>query len=344
MKRLILCFTAGVTLLTACSKDEPEASWQKLTAFPGNTKHFATAVYNDDAYLFFGEITNLTYSPAVWKYSSENDKWVELPEFDGAARSKSTAFSAGGKIVIVGGEIVTVGSKKEKIDNVLQYDPSNNSWATLNTFPGGATCAGMTFEVNNEIYYGLGQYEPESEYSRSFWKYKPATDEWIRLADYPGALPASYDNLNYFSILYSRFTRFVVEDRIFLVTGEKFDEPEMWEYASGSNEWTEITDLTFEDELAQQLFLVRGGGGCYTHMNKCYLFLGARLNDLTIGNLFHEFDPVTHQWSIKRDVQSLPSEIPSVAFIIKTDKAVVFGSDYNDGTVVKGYQLWRFNL
>lgn len=341
----IISLLALIVLLAACSETEKPSPWKKLTAFPGDAKHFATATYDNDAYLFFGEKYYNLYSNAAFKYESTSDEWSELSSFTGEGRTKATGFALDDAIYIIGGELVPDEGSYDIIrtDEVLKYNVKADSWENLSAFPGGPTAGGMTFKVGDEVFYGFGQYGLESENSRTFWKYAPAVDEWLRMVDFPGNLPTSYNLGNVYSALFTRFTNFVYQDKIFIITGTFVDQPEMWEFNATTNTWSQLTDLTFESDLAEELFLVRGGSGTYTHNDKCYFFLGNRLNDEVVANSFHEFDPETHNWRILNPVVS-SGGLGSVAFIIYTGNKIIFGTDLSYVYKHGGYQLWQYKL
>lgn len=339
-----LSFLLLLSLFVTCSdNDQKSSKWQKLTSFPGTGKQFAAATQGTQAFVFFGKLGYEKYSSEVWKYDSETNKWSGLNSYEGQGRSRSTAIIIDNTAYIVGGEKLSddgIGGKEEQLtDEVLKYNITTDSWENLSPFPGGPTSGGIVIQVDEEVFYGLGDYRG-GDNANSVWKYVPATDDWIRLADFPGTLPNQYDCCNGHSTQESRLTNFAYNKSIFVITGARENEPEMWEYKIESNVWAQLTDLTFKSEDAERLFSVRAGSGSYVHKNKCYHLQGTRLNLDIVGNLIFEFDPLTHEYEI---LDGPNPAIGAVGFLIYSEDEIIIGSDYSTYGD-KGYQLWKFKL
>lgn len=97
------------------------------------------------------------------------------------------------------------------------------------------------FVSNDKAYIGLNN---KSE----FWEYTPSTDEWIRLADFPG-------------ISRSNGTGFVLNNKIYYGTGYHSTElKDWWEYNIDNNTWLQKNDFTGEKRTAATSFSFDNNG------------------------------------------------------------------------------------
>jgi hypothetical protein len=172
------------------------------------------------------------------------------------------------------------------------------------------------------------------------WQFNSSTNEWIEMQSFPGVLPPGYDNSTsdrHYSIQQSHLINFIHNDKIYLVTGETYDQPEMWSFDTTEEEWIQIEDLNFFDNEARELFKVRGGTIGFTYEDKCYFLFGSWLNYNVDTGYVHEFDPTTNTWSNNIVVP----ESGAGAFTIVTERGIIIGTDYSQ-YLDNGYGLWRY--
>lgn len=340
--RTFLFLALALSLLTvACNKENDEGAWKKLSAFPGDKVYFTSVVYDEKAFIFFGEMVddNLAiknYSNSVWVYDSKNDNWETLSPFQGELRSKSTGFTIGNSIYIVGGESTVEGELTE-LNEVLKYDLQNDTWETLSVFPGTPRAGGLAFVVNERVFYGFG-YESGGIPLYDLWEFLPDTDQWEEIPSFPGLLPSAY-YIDYSTfVLNSQLVNFTYNNTILLVTGEYYSSPEMWSFNTENLEWTLIENLNFSDDFPNEIYYVRGGSVTFNLNDKCYFLLGSQLNNNMVGTGgLHEFDPLTSTWRVLN--VNKPFKGRSGAFAIVTNDGVVIGSGYSQ---YSGYELWKY--
>jgi hypothetical protein len=93
------------------------------------------------------------------------------------------------------------------LDDFWSYDPSNDHWTAMASFPGGAREATFSFAINGFGYVGTGTSD-QTGYTglNDFWYYKPSTNSWQQLGNFPGGKRHSS-------------VSFVVTDKAYVGTG-----------------------------------------------------------------------------------------------------------------------------
>src|SRR4051812_7010848 len=79
-------------------------------------------------------------------------QWQSRANFPGTAKAKSTAFTIGNKVYVVGG----VNNLGAELSDFWEYDIPSNTWAMKTAFPGGARYGAASFVINNLGYVGTG--------------------------------------------------------------------------------------------------------------------------------------------------------------------------------------------
>jgi N-acetylneuraminic acid mutarotase len=165
------------------------------------------------------------------------------PENMSPKRYAATAFSVDGFGYAglgagLGGDIID--------DAFYKYDPAENTWTKVTTFPGGARSYVTSFVIDGLAYVGLGFGGSTTEMQRDFWRYDPQTNFWERIADFP------LSNAYSIGIAYSA----VVNGKGYIVTsswGENF-----WEYDPVQDSWKQMPDLVFTDRYFQEAAFAAG--------------------------------------------------------------------------------------
>src|SRR5689334_6179344 len=110
-------------------------------------------------------------------------QWQSKASFPGTAKAKSTAFTIGSKVYVVGG----VNNFGAELSDFWEYDISSNTWTMKPPFPGGARYGATSFVINNMGYVGTGG--SSNGYFYDLWQYNPATGTWIQMAGLPNSQP-----------------------------------------------------------------------------------------------------------------------------------------------------------
>ena len=109
--------------------------------------------------------------------------------------------------------------------DVLQYDPSTNTWTPKSNFPGGGRRLAVTFTIGNYGYLGTGY--DGSNFLNDFWQYDPTGDSWTQKANFAGTARSNASGFGF-------------NDRGYICLGDDASGPthDIWEYNAGANSWT----------------------------------------------------------------------------------------------------------
>lgn len=169
----------------------------------------------------------------IWVMTScHRPQSVELHYTSLSAMPEGRASAAVG---VLGSRAYVLGGRdgQKKTATLFCYDSEADTWTEIQTPEGFAARVGaMVVGTGEHIYLGLGtQNNPYEAYEdaqrlRDWWRYTPATDEWVRLADYPSP--------------YSTFgTPYLSGQQISVVFPCREDpKPEMYTYDIPSNSWS----------------------------------------------------------------------------------------------------------
>ena len=104
----------------------------------------------------------------------------------------------------------------------------NYSWVGLNAFPGSKRTNAASFSINGKGYTGTGQIS-DMTVVNDFWEYNPATDQWVRKADYPYYL--------------TNATGFSIGDYGYIGFGKELDfgSTDLTRYDPSSNTWQSMS-------------------------------------------------------------------------------------------------------
>lgn len=117
---------------------------------------------------------------------SAQDYWIQLDSVNGAGKSVSAAFAAGGQGYIVSG--LESGGFTRKM---YSYDVVQNDWdneLAIGGLNGGGLSRGSAcaFSIYDKGYVCLGQGD-NTNFLGDVWEYDPVLDVWSQKADYAGS-------------------------------------------------------------------------------------------------------------------------------------------------------------
>jgi N-acetylneuraminic acid mutarotase len=115
--------------------------------------------------------------------------WYSRSDFDGRARYRATSFTIGNKGYVCGGY-----TGRLYLQDLWEYDIEGNYWTERAGMPGEAKArtSATGFVVGSKGYITTGYYNSTatgvtSTDLQDTWEYDPATNEWTRKDDFPGA-------------------------------------------------------------------------------------------------------------------------------------------------------------
>ena len=173
--------------------DMDNDSWTQKSSLPTDGRnHPAMIPIGDKIYMGCGSNDNGNLGD-WWEYDIMNDVWTQKTDIIGNERHHPFYFGIG-NYAYVGfghGSIFGPGSNPSSnsyiYNDFYKYDPSNDSWAQLNSFPGEARVAGTQFPYNGKGYVLSGDGDDHGPLdSGEFWEYNPSNDSWIQLTSHPG--------------------------------------------------------------------------------------------------------------------------------------------------------------
>ncbi|MBV9963041.1 MAG: T9SS type A sorting domain-containing protein [Parafilimonas sp.] len=161
--------------------DSVTKSWSQKANSPDSLNPGAAFSINNNGYVLRGDTT------LFYQYNTQTNKWTKKANFPGGKRNGATAFTINKKGYIgMGGTIRYNPAYKD----FYEYDPSTNAWTRKANFPGGIRTDAVGFSIGKFGYAGTGNGDanasPNGNGSIDFYRYSPANDKWVRMADFIG--------------------------------------------------------------------------------------------------------------------------------------------------------------
>lgn len=279
------------------------AEKQQTTSFLGRAAGTGFSIGNK-GYLFGGAIPDKTEKD-FWEYNPSSNNWVEKPnpglylEFGISMVINNKAYVGIGSYRVAGVRYLT--------NEFWEYDPNNNIWTKKTDFPGTPRHAGIGLGVGNKGYAGLG-YTTGGTATNDWWEYEPALDKWTRKADNPVGTT---------NLLVSS-AGFVINNKLYLGTGQIGFNKSWWEYNPANDIWTKKTDYPGSPLSGPSGFAIG---------NKGYVAGG--------GEECWEYDVTTNSWTQKSFFES---RVFGAAFSIGSKGYYTSGS-----TGVFQRDIWEFD-
>lgn len=157
--------------------DLPGVGRRNAMAFATSTKAYVgMGIDNDEAQLGNRLADFYEYNPA-------NNGWLikaNYPGGGGMGVYYGTAFGVDNKGYVCGGKI----GPSAYVNELWEYKPSIDQWASRAPFPGGIRYNLSSVAVNGVAYVGLGT--NQDSYTNDWWKYNPGANQWTQETDFIG--------------------------------------------------------------------------------------------------------------------------------------------------------------
>ena len=278
IQRLILGLLLTFTFL---GFSQTQNYWVKKADFGGLKRERAVAFsIGDFGYVGTGIDTNEVVHNDFWKYDPSLDSWTQVATLPGSVRRNAIAFAIHNK-GYVGTGINTVSSSDfgaTKLSDFWEYDPSTNSWLQRANYPGGSgngVYFATGFSIDSKGYICGGKMGP-NWYSNHLWEYKPSTNQWTQLTNFPGGVRYQLSSL---SIDYKGY--------VGLGTDNDLYRNDWWEFDASTNQWTQRSSLPASERASAVTFTLGQRGYVCMGTN------GGLLDDLW------EYDPFNDDWSVR---------------------------------------------
>jgi len=210
--------------------DPKSDQWTRKPDFPGDARNNAISFScNGKGYYGMGTTSSNnidSYIIDLWEYDPVSENWSQKADFPGIPVIYSKSFTINNKAYIGPGYYWRSGNI-QFVNQVWEYNPSNNSWTKKKEFPGTSRYFGIATSTENKGYLGLGT---NGWKLSDFYEYDPVLDSWNKAGDYPGK---GSNDLACFSI----------KGRLYVGLGcdnsaNNFND--MWEFDPDNGEWKEL--------------------------------------------------------------------------------------------------------
>ncbi len=251
--------------------------------------------------------------------------WVQKNNFTPGTRYGAFAFSVNLK-GYVGSGLIEAGSSFTLVNDMWEYDKTQDTWTQKASLPVGGRISAATFTALNKGYISTG-YDLVN-YLNDTWSYDPALNLWQQMASFPGDpryTAASFDVSDYGFVgmgksggYYSDFYRynaasdtwtaisdipgptrqsakgFSIDDYGYVVGGANqptgYNSKELWRYDPISDIWVQKTDYPGNGSHGLAGFVLSGLGYVGTGT-----FLGAAPG--VAYNDFYSYSPGNDTWT-----------------------------------------------
>ena len=169
---------------TSWRYDFTNNTWTSIEDFPGYyTMDPAFFQIGNKGYVV-GGYKDQSYTRETWEFDpAASPKWRKRADHPGTGRENAKGFSIGKKGYIVNGQTITTNPlQRTYYKTLLEFDPLTNTWTTKASFPGTAREFTKSFVIAGKAYVGGGR--DHDNYFSDFYKYDPADNDWVRVADF----------------------------------------------------------------------------------------------------------------------------------------------------------------
>ena len=198
-------------------------------------------------------------------------------------------------------------------NDLWRYTPATDSWENLGATPLRPRVNATACVHGGQVFVGLGfngRYGVDSTYLRDWWAYTPATDTWLRLADYP----------NFYT---DAATAFADDNELYVGYGFCWNyRRDMFRYTIAADRWDSIDVQASYDGFPTRSF----GGAGSTCSGRHFMGTGYRQHSL---NWWAELVDGTH-WERRADV---PGQKRTLAAAAATDSYVYLSGGLHYGGV-----------
>lgn len=308
MKNFILTFS--VLLLSFCSFGQTENYWTKKADFTGLKRERAVAfAIGDYGYIGTGVDTAETVLKDFWKYDPTMDTWTQIADLPGSIRRNAVSFVIDDYAYVGTGmdSVVATASGSQTLSDFWQFDPSTNSWTQKADYPGSfgnGVYFATGFAIDSKGYICGGKMGPNF-YSNQLWEYKPSSDQWTQLPNFPGGVRYQ---LTSFAIGFKAYVGFGTDQDLY--------RKDLWEFDATTNQWTAKADFPASERASTTTFTIGQRG---------FVTLGA--NGGFLDDLW-QYNPFTDSWSVKASYGGSARK-NAVAFVVNGKAYVGTGKGYS---------------
>jgi len=209
--------------------------------------------------------------------SSDDDEelvgdWLRQSDFEGVSRSDAASFVID-NIAYLGTGYTAATSAETRLVDFWKYDPSQDNWYSIASFPGKARNKAVAFSAGGKGYVGLGT--DGTNVLKDFWQYDPGSNSWTQVADFPTA-KGRYGAV-----------AFAINETGYVGCGNDGDndQQDFYQYNPSTNSWTQVSSMKSK-RVNPFVFVIN---------NKAYV--GGGSNNGSYVYTFYSFDPTENSWT-----------------------------------------------
>lgn len=149
--------------------------WTKLTDFAGGSRGMASGFsIGTTGYVGVGNVATNDF----WAYNPSQNNWTQKANVGSVnRRTLAASFCIGNNGYICTGSTTY-------LKDILEYDPTTDSWTSKTDFPGVGRWGALGFAIGNKGYVGGGA-DANSTFPKDFYEYNPSNNTWTIKADLP---------------------------------------------------------------------------------------------------------------------------------------------------------------
>ncbi len=261
--------------------DPTSGVWTQKANFPGTGKrNFANFQLNGIAYVAFGAYGSTGLSDELWAYDPVTNIWTQKNDIPSGGRWGVFTLMLNGKAYLGLGNGSGSSSNPQFRNDFYQYDPINDSWLAMASFPGQGRIepGSISVDTNNDGINDRGFLVAGGNLSSVFsdvWEYLPSSDTWVQKQNIPVARMSP--------------TVFALNNEPYVGLGNASATvlTDLWKYDVAADSWLRMSDFPGTAVWGTYEFVVD---------NTAYILDGAS----SAGNVtrqFYKYSPLLNGYS-----------------------------------------------
>lgn len=299
-----------IVVLSFCSIGQTENFWSDKADFAGSKRERAVAFsIGNFAYVGTGIDSAEVVLKDFWKYNPATDTWAQIADFPGGVRRNAVAFTIADFAYVGTGidsaDATVLGA--QTLSDFWKFDPSGNTWTQIASYPasfGNGIYFATAFSIDSKGYVCGGKLSANF-YSNQLWEYKPSTDQWTQLANFPGGVRYQ---LSSFTIGFKAYVGFGTDQDLY--------RKDLWEFDATTNQWSEKADFPGSERASATTFSIGQRG-----------FITGGANGGILDDLW-EYNPFSDSWT-SRATYGGSARKNAIGFVVNGKAYVGTGKGYS---------------
>ena len=275
MKKLILFLLFALPVGVSAQN-----TWEKKAAFGGEKRSRCVSFsIGSRGYMGLGEDTADVERNDFWEYDPGTDAWMQKASLPAVGRRDAVGIAIGNKGYVGTGIDAPESWIGNNQNDWWEYNPVTNMWTQKANYPGSPSYNGIYFGCGFTIGnygYVLGGKQSASNYTNNLYRYDPASNTWLQMAQFPNGTRYA-------------MSAFVVNGKAYagLGTDENLLQTDWWEWNPTNNMWTQKTSFPGSGRFAAGGFAIGSKG---------YVVCGA---DGGYKDELWQYDVASDSWWVK---------------------------------------------